>query len=156
MPTALLICLEDTFWYTGISVKGQWGLGDNNFPGFFEKSFTFYDKSGMREKVEAEIDILTNEQGGSPVDSDFVEKFCKTIFENLIRKIYCLYVQSTLLTTFFAKIQPAPGSQEIRFKILRWNELEESLLGKLAAKIGTRILYGAEIECTTRNLNVKV
>ena len=106
MPTALLICLEDTFWYTGIQVSMEFHHTRNNFAEFFEESFTFYNESGMREKVEAEIDILTNEQGGSPatMDSDFVKKFYTTIIENFLRKIYssCFYFQSTRLITFFA------------------------------------------------------
>ena len=143
MPTALLICLEDTFWYTGIQVSMEFHHTSNNFAEFFEESFTFYNESGMREKVEAEIDILTNEQGGSPatMDSDFVEKFYMTIIEKFLRKIYssCFYFQSTHLITFFAEIQPARGTG-LEINIWTRSCNEESLHEKLAAKIGTKNL----------------
>ena len=81
MPTALLICMENTFWNIG---------KDGNFVKLFKKSFTLYEESGMRKKTEAEVDILQNEQGGSP---DFKEKFCNFITEHYLRKIQnCFYL----------------------------------------------------------------
>ena len=74
MPTALLICMENTFWNTGgISRVG-------NFVELFKKSFTLFVESGMRGKMEADIDILTN-QAGPPVTEEFKAKFCKNIIE---------------------------------------------------------------------------
>ena len=51
---ALLICLENTFW--NIS-------GGDNFMELFKKSFALYVESGMRKKIEAEIDIFGNQCG---------------------------------------------------------------------------------------------
>ena len=57
MPTAVLICMENTFW--NIS-------RDGNFAKSFKKSFTLYVDSGMKMKAEAEIDIvLRNVHGES-------------------------------------------------------------------------------------------
>ena len=95
MPTAVLICMENTFWIIS---------KDCNFAQSFKKSFTLYVDSGMRMKAEAEIDILPNVQDGSlyQTTEDFKTKFCKLIIEHYLRKIHCFYVQLTHLTTSFA------------------------------------------------------
>jgi hypothetical protein len=94
MPTALLICTENTFW--DIS-------RDGNFVGVFKKSFTLYVESGMRELVEKDIDILRNEQGAFSVTEDFCEKFYKFIVDHYLRKLHssCFYLHSTCLITVF-------------------------------------------------------
>ena len=75
MPTALLICMENTFWDIH---------RDGNIVQSFEKSFTLYVDSGIRKKVEAEIDMLRNEhwQGGGPANENFKAKFCNLIIEH--------------------------------------------------------------------------
>ena len=85
MPTALLICMENTFWNTGSR--------DGNFVESFKKSFTLYVDSGMRKKVEAEI-----EQGGGPVTKGDIYNF---VIKHCLCKILCFYLHSTHLTTFF-------------------------------------------------------
>ena len=80
MPTALLICMENTFW--NIS-------SDGNFVKLFKKSFTLYVESGTREKVEADIEILG--LPGRYWDSEaeleeYKEKFLKIIMEHNLRK----------------------------------------------------------------------
>ena len=94
MPTALLICMENTFW--NIS-------RDGNFMELFKKSFTLYVESGMRKKMEADIDILRN-QGGHLVtnNSEFKAKFCKVIIEHYLRKFHsrCFYLHSTSTNHF--------------------------------------------------------
>ena len=114
MPTALLICLENTFW--NIS-------RDDNFVELFKKSFALYVKSGTREKIEVDIDILKNEQGRYLVTKDFKGKFYKIIIEHYLRK--CTHLCSTHLTAFFAWIQPT-----LEIKLMSWNKaMEQSLLG---------------------------
>ena len=85
MPTALLICMENTFWNI---------QRDGNFVESFKKSFTLYVDSGMRKKVEAEIDILRNEQGESEfvATKDFKARFLKLIIDHYLRKIHCFYI----------------------------------------------------------------
>ena len=94
MSTAVLICMENTFW--NISKDG-------NFVKSFKKSFTLYVDSGMRMKAEAEIDILRNVQGGSLYQAtnwkDFNPRFFKLIIEHYLRKVHCFYVHLTHLTT---------------------------------------------------------
>ena len=81
--TALLICMENTYW--NIS-------RDDDFVKSFKKSFALYVESGMRKKVEAEIDILINElESGCrrvPVGKDFEAKFYKIIIEHYLRKFH--------------------------------------------------------------------
>ena len=77
MPTALLICMENTFW--NIS-----SLRDGNFVKLFKKSFTLYVESGMRKKIEADLDILGYE-GGYVVTDEFRAKFFEMIIEHLLR-----------------------------------------------------------------------
>jgi hypothetical protein len=85
MPTALLICLENTFWTFGRD-------GNFDFVESFKKSFTLYGESGMREKVEAAIDVLKNEQGGWAVTKDVVEKFYKIIVGHFLCRFHFFYL----------------------------------------------------------------
>ena len=89
MPTAVLICMENTFW----NIRR-----DGNFVESFQKSFTLYVDSGMRMKAEVEADILRNEQGhgksknpriATNLDSeDFKARFCSLITDHYLRKIH--------------------------------------------------------------------
>ena len=96
IPTGLLICMENTFW------NGP--LGPDNFVESFKQSFKLYVDSGMKKKVEAEIDILRNEQSESelPLIEDFRARFHKLIIDHYLRKIHCFYIHLTHLTTSFA------------------------------------------------------
>ena len=91
MPTALLICMENTFW----------NQRDGNFVKSFKRSFKLYVDSGMKKKVEAEIDGLRNEQGGSRATEDFKAKFYTFIIEHYLCKIHFFYLCSTHLMTLF-------------------------------------------------------
>ena len=87
ISTALLICTENTFWDIN---------GDGNFVELFEKSFTLYVESGVREMTERDVDILKNEQGGFSVrDLDFSAKFYKFIVDHYLRKFHCFYLHLT-------------------------------------------------------------
>ena len=83
MPTALLICMENSFW--NIS-------SDGNFVKLFKKSFTLYVESGTREKVEADIENLGHpnrywdSEATELEDSEYKEKFLKIIMEHNLRK----------------------------------------------------------------------
>ena len=78
MPTALLICMENTFW--SISEDGD-------FEKSFEKSFTTYVESGTRKKVEAEIHNLGHPGGRREAGADeYKERFFKIIIEHNLRK----------------------------------------------------------------------
>jgi hypothetical protein len=96
MPTALLICTENTFW--DISRDGK------NFVGLFKESFTLYVESGMREMTEKDIDIL-QKQVGILVTKDFCEKFYKFIVDHYLRhgklQSSCFYLHLTSLMTVF-------------------------------------------------------
>ena len=85
MPTALLICMENTFW--SIRPQAASGRGDN-FVELFKKSFKLYVESGTRKKMEAAINILINEQGGLLETEDFMGKFHILITEHYLRKIH--------------------------------------------------------------------
>jgi hypothetical protein len=89
MPTALLICMENTFWNQ-----------DGNFVNSFKKSFTLYVESGTRKQVEADIDILGYPSGHLETD-EFNKKFCKIVIEHDLRKLYCFYLHLSNLTIFF-------------------------------------------------------
>ena len=93
MPTALLICMENTFW--NISSGG-------NFVELFKKSFALYVESGMGMKVEANIVILRN-QGGHLATKEFKVNFHKIIIEHYLRKFHssCFFLCLTHLTPFF-------------------------------------------------------
>ena len=86
-PTALLICMENTFWHTS---------RDGNFVELFKKSFNLYVESRMRKKVEADINDLNPRN-----DLDFKAKFYIFIIEHYLCKIHCFLLHSTYLTTFF-------------------------------------------------------
>ena len=95
MPTALLICLENTFW--NISQ-------DSDFVELFKKSFTLYVESGMRKKVEVVLDDNVR-YGDGGVSRAFKEKFCKIIMEHLLRKFSIIIFNFHLMhpTTFSPK-----------------------------------------------------
>ena len=99
LPTALLICLENTFW------EGS-RLRDCKFVESFKRSFTLYVESGMKEIVEIEIDTifkLRNDQG----HSDFQANFYNFVVDHYLCKFHSFYLHSTHLNTFSAYIQPS-------------------------------------------------
>ena len=85
MPPALLICVENTFWDQDIN-----GNHDGSYVELFEKSFTLYVESGMRDKTERDIiDILRNKQGELLVrDKGFKTMFYKFIVDHHLRKFF--------------------------------------------------------------------
>ena len=95
ISTALLICVENTFWNIN---------DDDNFVKVFKKCFTLYVKSGKMETTERDIEILKNEQGeiftrdSSPWDSDYA-KFYKFIVDHYLRKFHYIYFLLTHLIT---------------------------------------------------------
>ena len=93
MLTASLICMENTFWNNS---------RDGNFMELFKKTFIFYDESGMRKKVEANVDILKKPEVAT-TGMDFEAKFCKIIVKHRLCKIHhCFYLHSRHLITFLA------------------------------------------------------
>ena len=84
IPTALLICTENTFWDIN---------GDGNFVEQFKKSFTLYVESGMRDMTERDIEILRNEQNYDLTQSH--GEFYKFIVNHYLRKFHCLYLHLT-------------------------------------------------------------
>ena len=96
IPTALLICMENTFWTIG---------RDGNFVELFKKSFTSYE-SGMRKETEAEIDLLLtrwqrNERGYSlATDHYFKKEFSTFIIEHCLRKFHFYLLLTSPLTIF--------------------------------------------------------
>ena len=82
MPTALLICMENTCWNIG---------SNDNFVELFRKSFTLYVESGMKKKIEADIEIFRN-QDEHLVTIEFRDKFYKFIIEHYLRKFHCFYL----------------------------------------------------------------
>ena len=110
MPTALLICMENTFW--NISSLRD---GPGNFVELFKKSFKLYVESGARKATEADVNLLRIQSGcplALPMTSwnvsdsesdEFKAKLCKIIIEHCLRKFhYCFYLHLTHLNTFFA------------------------------------------------------
>ena len=105
LPTALLICLENTFW----KISGH-GDHDGNFVELFKESFTLYVGSGLRKKTEADIDVWRSQlegEGGplaqgrrSRVTKEFEAKFCEIIKEHYLRTFHCFYLHSTHLSYF--------------------------------------------------------
>ena len=83
MPTALLICIENTFWDIN---------RDGNFVELFKKSFTLYVESGLRAMTERDIDVLRNEQGEFLVTKDFNAKFYKFIVDHYLRKFHFISI----------------------------------------------------------------
>ena len=92
IPTALLICTENSFW--DIS-------RDGNFMESFKKSFTLYVESGMIEMMKIDIDILANKQGEFLVTEGFKARFHKFIVKHYLRKFHYFYLHLTHLITFF-------------------------------------------------------
>ena len=96
IPTALLICTENTFWAIN---------GDGNFVELFKRSFTLYVESGMKEMTERDFNILRNEQDiFSLEDWDFDAKFYKFIVDHYLpgRKFHRFYLHLTHLIIVFA------------------------------------------------------
>ena len=118
MPTALLICMENTFWNISTS-------RDGNFVKLFKNSFALYVESG-REKTVAAIDILIYEVGDHWVSKDFKEKFFKIITEHYLCNFHCFYLHSTLLTP---KYSPAWGS-----------------CSRVGTKEGSKVYFTAEVD----------
>ena len=80
MPTALLICMENTFWN---SRKG------GKFVELFKKTFAIYVDSGMKKKTEADIDDILQHDGGEfPLTKNFKTQFCKIIIEHYLRRFF--------------------------------------------------------------------
>ena len=91
MPTALLICMENTFW--NITTDASESDDSNNFMESLKKSFTLYVESGMEKKIEADIERFRN-QVGHLVTEESKAEFCKFINEHYLRKFHssCLYL----------------------------------------------------------------
>ena len=65
---------------------------------FFNKSFTLYDESGMKKKVEAAIDILRTEQDGWAVIKVLQERFSDIIVKHFLCKFLFFCLHLTILT----------------------------------------------------------
>ena len=89
IPTALLICMENTFWNNGTDV---------NFVDWFKISFMLYVKSGMRKKMEAAIDVLEN---GCLVAENFKAKDFKEEFYKIIISVSFIVVFFFFFFFFF-------------------------------------------------------
>ena len=85
ISTALLICMENTFWNIN---------GDDKFVKVFKKSFTLYVESGRREMTERDIEILRNDQG--EISASGLYEF---IVDHYLRKFHCFYLHSSCLIT---------------------------------------------------------
>ena len=89
IPTALLICIENTFWNIN---------GDGNFVKLFKKSFTLYVKSGRREMTERGIDLeILRNDWDLDLDSSFNSTLYKFIVDHYLRKFHCFYLHLTYL-----------------------------------------------------------
>ena len=117
VPTALLICMENTFW----SISG-----DSNIMDLFKKSFTLYVESGMKRKMEADLDILLlGNQDGHPrlVTKEFKANFCKVIIENSSYLQVCKFslfsysMYPSLITFFFHLNTVHPGDQAFELEL---------------------------------------
>ena len=106
IPTALLICMENTFW--NISQDGD-------FVKLFKKSFTLYVERGMREKMEADIDILIN-QGGHPASKEFKARLCKIVFEHYLRKFFLFVFDSSNLLLCINTAHPSRLTFQVGMK----------------------------------------
>ena len=93
-PTALLICMENTFWNVSRD-------HDGNFVESFKKSFTLYVESGVKNMMEAELDILRYE--GGDITKEFKAEFLDSIIQHCLPncKFHCFYLHLMHLTTFF-------------------------------------------------------
>ena len=112
ISTALLICMENSFWTIS---------GDVNFVDSFKTSFTLYVESGMRKKMEEAIDILGNEC------PDYKEVFYKIIIEHYLRKFLCFQLHLTHLKPMFSSHRPWRSNLWVGTK--EWNK------AYLAAKV---------------------
>ena len=90
--------MENTFWNINLDT----GRDASNFVKLFEKSFTLYVESGMREMTERDIEVLRDEHGEFSYAGDFRARFCKFIFDHYLRKFHCFDLYSTHLITIFA------------------------------------------------------
>ena len=115
--TALLICMENTFW----NIRR-----DGSFVKSFKKSFTLYVKSGMMNRMEAELDRLRFDESGDMTRiQEFKTEFCDIVIEHCLSncKFHCSYLHLLYLTNF-SKIQPTG------IKFLSWKKrMRKSLLG---------------------------
>lgn len=93
IPSALLICAENTFWHIS---------RDGNFVKSFKQSFALYVESGMWETMKMNIDILRNEQGEFLVTEGFKEIFYNFIVDHYLCKFHCFYLHLTHLIILFA------------------------------------------------------
>ena len=103
IPTALLICTENTFWDIN---------GDGNFVEQFKKSFTLYVESGMRDMTERDIEILRNEQNYDLTQSH--GEFYKFIVNHYLRKFHCLYLHLTSNHCLCLLNTAQPGESQAR------------------------------------------
>ena len=122
ISTALLICVENTFWNIND--------GDGNFVEVFKKSFSLYVKSGKREMTERDIEIFKNEQGEleistRPGDSDYT-KFYKFIVDHYLRKFHYIYFHLTHLIT--ALSSPTKYSETGRKKDFMVSKVDAEIL----------------------------
>jgi hypothetical protein len=113
MPTALLICMENTFW----SIRRS-----DDFVELFKKSFKLYVESGMREVVEADIDIVSRDQSGHLETT----RFCKIIIDHLLRKFYCQRFFELDTSNLFLCLQLTQQMLQIRVKLLNWNRTQRT------------------------------
>ena len=95
IPTALLICTENTFW----NIEGH-----GSFVELFKKSFTLYVKSGKREMTERDLEILRNEQNPSR------DEFYQFIVNHYLRKFHYFYLHLTSNHCLRLLIQPDLGN----------------------------------------------
>jgi hypothetical protein len=107
IQTALLICLENSFW--NISRDGV------NFVESFIKSFSLYVESGMRKEMEAEIDILGNDEGGFLVTKDLKAQFRKIITEHYLCKIHLLLFTLKISNHFLCLNTARPATEDQAF-----------------------------------------
>jgi hypothetical protein len=70
--------MENSFWNH---------TTDGNFVDRLNKSFLLYVESGVRKKIEIDIEILTKEQGGRLEPDDFQTKLHKIILDHYLRKL---------------------------------------------------------------------
>ena len=80
----------------------------------FKESFTLYVESGMGKKMEADIDLLGN-QDGQLVTEKFKAKFYEIVIENYLCKFHCFNL--TLLTTFLHLNTAHPGDQAFQVEL---------------------------------------
>ena len=108
--------MENTFWELDINRRH-----DGNFVELFKKSFTLYVKSGMRDKIERDIDILRNEEGELLVtdSEDFNEKFYKFIVDHYLRKFFVSNCTRLLNTARPGESASGEQKKEKKFSLLK-------------------------------------